>query len=163
MLRARIVRAVFGIGLSMLAGIALFVLWHRDTRGVSIDGVRRSFDVVVEGGAGPDPVPLVFIFHGRNGSARAIRRRTGIDAAAREVGDRAVFVYPQGRPYLTDDFRAIHGCSTRSHEIDPHCRAYDGCREPVIQCVYPGLTHELPSNGGRELWSFLRSFSGALR
>jgi polyhydroxybutyrate depolymerase len=267
MLRARIVRAVFGIGLSMLAGIAVFVLWHRDTRGVSIDGVRRSYDVVVEGGAGSDPVPLVFIFHGRNGSAGAIRRRTGIDAAARELGDRALFVYPQGRPYpgghvvgwqtacdgpdmrfldvivqtlaaeysidrtrilasgfswggemaiafgccrhdsvraiaplsggvwdnvgdacrghapalriaigdadpivplrvvqhLTDDFRAIQGCATRSHEIDPHCRAYDGCREAVIQCVYRGLAHELPSNGGREVWSFLRSFPGALQ
>ncbi len=65
--------------------------------------------------------------------------------------------------HLTDEFRAIHGCATRSHETDPHCRAYDGCREPVIQCVYPGLGHELPSNGGREIWSFLRSFPSALR
>lgn len=265
--RPRIVKAAFGTALSVLAGIALFVLWQRDSRGLSIDGVRRSYDVFVEGGGSSEPVPLVFIFHGRNGSAGAIRRRTAIDAAARELGERALFVYPQGRRYpgkhvvgwqtacdgpdmrfldaivqtlaveynidrtrvfasgfswggemaiafgccrhdsvraiaplsggvwdnvsdacrahapafriavgdadpllpvrvvqhLTDEFRAIHGCSARSHEANPHCRAYDGCRKPVIQCIYPGLAHELPSNGGREIWRFLRSFPSALR
>jgi hypothetical protein len=59
---------------------------------------------------------------------------------------------------LTEDFRAIQGCAQRSHETDPGCRAWDGCRVPVVQCAYPGMGHELPPNAGREIWTFFRSF-----
>jgi len=254
-------RAIAGLALTAFAASALFVRCSRDTRTVVIDGIERTYDVLVEGEPSADPVPLVFVFHGRNGSAWKIRYRTGIASAAHELGDRAVFVFPQGAEYpggnfvawqaacdgpdmrfmdaivrtlgenysidrsrlfasgfswgaemaiafgccrrdmvraiapmsggtwdsvdacreqapayrmtigdndpivplkvvqhVTDEFRVRQGCSDRTHSSDPNCRAYDDCRNPVIQCIYPGVSHEVPEDGGREIWKFLRSF-----
>jgi polyhydroxybutyrate depolymerase len=263
MRRALFRRMGIGIGLVGAAGLALFVSRHRDSRTLVLDGVERTYDVVIEGSPSADPLPLVFIFHGRNGSGWRIRMRAGIDTAAHESGDRAIFVFPQALEYpgtnvlgwqvacdgpdmrfvdaiveelaerhaidrrlifasgfswgaemaialgccrhegvravapmsggtwdnvsdtcreqapafrmtigdadphlplgvvqhITDEFRARHGCSARTREAGPNCRVYEDCDAPVIQCVYPGMGHEVPPNGGREIWSFLRSFS----
>jgi len=62
--------------------------------------------------------------------------------------------------HLTDEFRSLHRCSKQSHVTDPHCNAYEGCDAPVIQCLYPGLAHQVPSEAGPEIWQFFRSFPG---
>jgi poly(3-hydroxybutyrate) depolymerase len=262
MRRAPVIKLLIGAVLACVGATVLVFQLGRDTRTLVIDGVERQYDLVDVGEPGPDPVPLVFVFHGRNGSGWAIRRRTGIDEAAEVRGDRAVFVFPQALEYpgegvvgwqvacdgpdmrfvdavvraisaehaidrarifasgfswgaemaiafgccrhetvraiapmsggtfdtvtdaclthapayratigdadpfvplatvrhITNDLRARHGCSEQTHPSGPHCRAYEGCDAPVVQCVYPGMGHEVPDHGGRDAWRFLRSF-----
>jgi polyhydroxybutyrate depolymerase len=63
--------------------------------------------------------------------------------------------------HVTDQFRVRQQCGQHSVPAEPHCQAFEGCRVPVIQCVYPGMGHQLPSNAGAEIWSFLSSFAHA--
>jgi polyhydroxybutyrate depolymerase len=260
--RRRVARALFAVALVALVATGIVSLRRCDSRTIVVNGVERSYDLVVEGELGSEPVPLVFVFHGRNGSGAGVRRRTGIADAAHEAGDRAIFVFPEAVEYpgegvlgwqvdcdgpdmrfadaivrevasehavdrtrifasgfswgaemaiafgccrhhtvravapmsgatsdvvsevcrahapafritigdadpivrvqvvrqVTGEFRARHGCSDRARPADPSCLAYEDCEAPVIECVYPGLGHEVPPNGGREIWRFLRSF-----
>lgn len=55
-------------------------------------------------------------------------------------------------------FRSWNGCSASSTATSPSpCRAFDGCRSPLIECAYPGLGHALSSSFGAETWSFFSS------
>ncbi|HEX2869609.1 MAG TPA: hypothetical protein VHP33_00100, partial [Polyangiaceae bacterium] len=55
-------------------------------------------------------------------------------------------------------FRSWNGCSTSSTATPPSpCRAFDGCRSPLIECAYPGLGHALSSGFSAETWSFFSS------
>ena len=52
-------------------------------------------------------------------------------------------------------FRSWNGCSASSSATSPSpCRAFDGCRSPLVECAYPGLGHALSSGYGAETWSF---------
>lgn len=63
---------------------------------IDVGGVAREYLLVVPDGYDPNtPMPLVFAYHGRGGTADLARLYFGVEAAAN--GD-AIFVYPQGLP-----------------------------------------------------------------
>lgn len=65
-------------------------------RRVTVDGVARSFSVVVPPGNEPGfPLPLVFAFHGLGGSGNLARIYFGVE---QQTENRAVFIYPDGKP-----------------------------------------------------------------
>jgi polyhydroxybutyrate depolymerase len=233
-------------------------------RTLTIDGVERSYGVLVPDGATADePLPLVYVFHHRDGDIDAARAY-GIQDAAGAAGDRAIFVYPQALPYpgegavgweiacgdydtrfadavydavagaacvdsgrvfatgfswgadmtiaygccradrmraiapssgtawgswrdacetddvpafritigtndgaysvpavheVTETYRERNGCAATTTTSDPAvCQAYDGCDDPVIECVYPDMGHQIPDQGAERIWAFFRQF-----
>ncbi len=83
------------VALTLAGAAALAFDWTRYARSLTVDGVERRFELVVEGDARAGPLPLVFVFHGRDRTSWNIRHRLGLDAAAHALGDRGLFVYPQ--------------------------------------------------------------------
>lgn len=61
---------------------------------------------------------------------------------------------------VTDFYAMRNGCAatTTPSDPDPPCRAYDGCAAPVIQCVYPGMGHQIPPDGAHYIWEFFSQF-----
>jgi polyhydroxybutyrate depolymerase len=94
MRRSLIIRLAVGVTLVGVAGVLAFER-TRYAQELTVDGVARTYEVVVVGDPHAGPLPLVFVFHGRDRTSWNIRRRFGLDAAARALGDRGVFVYPQ--------------------------------------------------------------------
>jgi poly(3-hydroxybutyrate) depolymerase len=92
----RALRAVAGLAVIGASAVFFFGWGLRDTRTVLIAGSERSFDVVVQGDVDAGSMPLVLVFHGRDGTSWNIRRRFALDRAAHDAGDRAVFAYLQG-------------------------------------------------------------------
>lgn len=75
-------------------------------------------------------------------------------------------VYPEaGFQSVVSFYRDAHGCSD-SFTDGPQpagtqngtCRTYDNCAQPVIECIYPGLEHSVPSGWNEDVWSFISSF-----
>ncbi len=58
-----------------------------------VDGVQRSYDIVIPGGL-QTPAPVLIVLHGGRGGAGQLRRYVDIDAIAAASG--AITVYPDG-------------------------------------------------------------------
>lgn len=59
-------------------------------------------------------------------------------------------------------FRSFNHCSATSTATSPSpCQAYNGCATPLIDCSYPGLGHQLPSNFGSDTWAFYKALGPA--
>ena len=55
-------------------------------------------------------------------------------------------------------YRSFEGCNSASSPTSPSpCVAYQGCKNPVIECRYSGLGHALPATWASDSWTF---FSG---
>lgn len=94
MRRDLIIRLTLGVALVGVAAVLAFER-TRYAQEITVDGVARTYELVVVGDPHAGPLPLVFVFHGRDRTSWNIRRRFGLDTAARAMGDRGVFVYPQ--------------------------------------------------------------------
>ena len=56
-------------------------------------------------------------------------------------------------------YRNAHQCAAVSDAIPPTpCVAYRGCDQPVVECGYAGLGHDLPPNWSADVWSWLSTF-----
>lgn len=54
-------------------------------------------------------------------------------------------------------FRSIQGCSANSVPAGPGmCVSYQGCRTPLLECIYPGHVHAIPANSPQDIWDFIR-------
>jgi len=52
-------------------------------------------------------------------------------------------------------FRSFNACTDQSLPISPRpCVKFQGCKEAVIECSYPGLGHRVPPSYGQETWDF---------
>lgn len=61
-------------------------------------------------------------------------------------------------------FRSFAGCAATTTATDPApCRSYDGCRQPFVECAYPGLGHWIPSGWGKDSWAFFNSLPATAR
>ncbi|MCE9572442.1 MAG: hypothetical protein K8W52_04735 [Deltaproteobacteria bacterium] len=60
---------------------------------------------------------------------------------------------------VADHFRARNGCAATRSPVEPApCEASDGCSAPVVECVYPGMGHQIPPDGAAHIWAFFRAF-----
>jgi hypothetical protein len=56
-------------------------------------------------------------------------------------------------------YRSAHQCSAASDAIPPPpCIAYRGCDQPVLECKYAGMGHDLPPGWSADVWSWLSTF-----
>lgn len=52
-------------------------------------------------------------------------------------------------------FRFYNGCSATASPVSPSpCVGYAGCRQPVVECTYPGSEHWIPSGFAADSWTF---------
>lgn len=59
-------------------------------------------------------------------------------------------------------FRSLNRCSPTSTATSPSpCQAFNGCAVPLIDCSYPGLEHQLPSEFGSDTWGFFKTLGPA--
>jgi polyhydroxybutyrate depolymerase len=68
--------------------------------------------------------------------------------------------YPQAAfDTVVNLYRSAHQCSTASDAIPPPpCIAYRGCDQPVLECKYAGMGHDLPPGWSADVWSWLSTF-----
>jgi len=254
--------AAFDAAISGSTGCGQPVTPGYSVRTMKIDNVDRSYGVFIPDGVGAsEHLPLVFVFHHRDGTIDAARSY-GMEGAAKDAGQHAIFVYPQALPYpgegavgweigcgnydsrfadaiyttvagehcidttrvfatgfswgadmtiaygccrsdllravapssgtawgnwqaacptqapalritigdadgnysvsdvqkVTDFYRGRHGCNTTTTAAESPCLGYNGCSAPVVQCIYPGMGHQIPQNGAANIWRFFASF-----
>ena len=98
------------------ASIAAAVERTSPPRTLEVGGLTRTYFLHVPPGLGPDPAPLVLVFHGGGGNGPGTERLTRFSALADR--ERFLVVYPEGVARNWNDGREFTGSQAHREHVD---------------------------------------------